>query len=215
MSRRSALARLSPVAGDQWGMITASQARRIQVSRVDLSRLVDDGIAERVLGAVGVYRLVGAPEDPEMDPLRASWLQLGGSKTWDERLAAPDAVVSHRSAAHARGLGDLIPDVHEFYVRTRRQPRRTDIRLRVRPHLAPAGWSVSGGLPVSTVETIVGDLLHTHEDESAVAQIVRDARRDGLLDDSKLVRAAADHAMNYGHPTTRQLVTALTGEPPP
>jgi hypothetical protein len=32
------------------------------------------------------------------------------------------------SAAHLRGLGDLIPHGHEFYTTTRLRPRRNDIR---------------------------------------------------------------------------------------
>jgi len=37
------MASLSSVASDQWGMLTAGQARRLGVSRVDLNRLVKDG----------------------------------------------------------------------------------------------------------------------------------------------------------------------------
>jgi hypothetical protein len=212
MSRRTALSRISPTASEQWGMVTAGQARRLEVSRVDLNRLIADGILEHVPDAARVYRLTGVPEDPDMDPLRAAWLQLGGGKSWEERTGRPDAVVSHRSAAHARGLGDLFPRMHEFYVPTRLRPRRDDLRLRVRPHLNTEAWSVWAGLPVCTVETIVSDLLHEHEDESAIAQIVRDARGDGLLSDSQLRRAANGHAHNYGHLSTQHLMAALTGE---
>ena len=193
-------------------MVSAGQARRLGVSRVDLNRLVDDETLEVMPGAARVYRLTGAPADPDQDPLRAAWLQLGGAKTWEERIAKPDAVVSHRSAAHARGLGDLIPNEHEFYVPARRRPRREDVRLRVCSSLDSGSWTVWSGLPVCTIEEIVGDLLHDHEDESAVAQIVRDARRDGLLDDAGLQRVAQGHARGYGHTTTTQLMAALTGE---
>lgn len=202
---------VSATAGDQWGMLTAGQARRAGASRVDLNRLTDDGILEPIAGAARVYRLVGAPADPDLDPLRAAWLQLGGSKTWDERIADADAIVSHRSAAHARGLGDLIPLQHEFYVPTRRRPRRTDIHLRVRSSLDPDGWTVWRGLPVCTIDMMIGDLLHDHEGESAIAQIVHDAIHDGLLDHARLHRAAHGHARSYGHATTAQLTAALIG----
>lgn len=66
------------------------------------------------------------------------------------------------------------------------------------------------GLPVCTIDTIVTDLLHEHEDESAVAQIVQDARRDGLLDDSRLLRSVNGYARCYGHPTTHQFIATLT-----
>lgn len=190
-------------------MFTAGQARRLAVARLDVSRLVNDTIIEPVPDAARVYRLVGAPGNPEMDPLRAAWLQLGGDRMWQEATRAPVAIVSHRSAAHARGLGDLIPTGHEFYTSTRLRPSRDDLVLRVRTRLDSADWSLSRGLPVCTVPKIVNDLLREHEDESAVAQIVRDARHDGLLDHRDLRRAADGHARAYGRPSTAELVAAL------
>jgi hypothetical protein len=142
MSRRTALTAISPVASEQWGMITAGQARRLGVSRQDLKRLVDDGTLAIADQAARVYRLTGVPEDPDLDPLRAAWLQLGGAKSWHERTAAPDLVISHRSAAHLRGLGDLIPHEHEFYATTRLRPRRSGIKLRVRSQIAPGSWEI-------------------------------------------------------------------------
>jgi hypothetical protein len=155
------MASLSPVASDQWGMLTAAQARRLGVSRVDLNRLVKDGSLGLVTGAARVYRLTGVPEDPDQDPVRAAWLQLGKGRLWEERVRDVDAVVSQRSAAHVRGLGDLIPRVYEFYVPTRVRLRRTDLRLRVRPRIARSDWNISGGQPVCTIERIVADLLGT------------------------------------------------------
>lgn len=205
------MASLSPLTSDQWGMLTAAHARRLEVSRVDLNRLLGDGTLEAVPGAARVYRLTGVPEDPDQDPVRAAWLQLGGGRLWDERIRDVDAVVSHRSAAHVRSLGDLIPRVHEFYVRTRVRPRRGDLRLRVRPRIEPNDWSLSAGLPVCTIEKIVTDLLADHEDESAVAQIVRDGIRDGLLGRDELERAAAAYRSDYGHGSPAAFAALLAG----
>jgi hypothetical protein len=211
MSRGGALAAISPVAGGQWGMITAGQARRLDVSRQDLNRLVDDGTLAPADQAARVYRLTGAPEDPDLDPLRAAWLQLGGAKTWSERIRAADAIVSHRSAAHLRELGDLIPHKHEFYVRTRLRPRRSDLRLRVRSEIPRESWEVWSGLPVRTVPAIVDDLLSDREDESAVAQVVRDAVERGLLRTEALTAVLAGHAGAYGHSRPEELLRVLAG----
>jgi hypothetical protein len=156
--------------------------------------------------------MTGAPEDPDLDPIRAAWLQLGGSKTWEERVSNPDAIVSHRSAAHVRGLGDIIAHVHEFYVTARRRPRRTDVKLRVRADLSSDKWQIHAGLPVSTIETIIEDLLHDHEEESAIAQIIHDATRDGLLDPEVLRHAVAGHERAYGHSTAEQFLAVITDE---
>jgi hypothetical protein len=194
-------------------MFTAGQARQLGVSRQDLKRLLDDGTLVVADQATRVYRLAGAPEDPELDPLRAAWLQLGGAKSWHERTTgAPDAVISHRSAAHLRGLGDLIPHEHEFYTSTRLRPRRTDIKLRVRPHLAPDSWGLWGGLPTRTVPAIIDDLLADGEDESAVAQIVRDALSLGLLHRGALDAIAAPHSATYGHADPHVFAQLLAGD---
>jgi len=212
MSRGSAVASISRVASEQWGMITAGQARRLGVSRQDLNRLVDDGTLALADQAPRVYRLTGAPEDPDLDPLRAAWLQLGGAKSWHERITAPDVIISHRSAAHLRGLGDLIPHEHEFYARTRLRPRRSDIRLRVRSRIERESWEVWGGLPVRTVPAIIDDLLSDREDESAVAQVVRDAIGRGLLRKEALRSVVEPHAGAYGRSGPEELLRVLVGE---
>jgi hypothetical protein len=212
MSRRTALAAISPVASEQWGMVTAGQARLLGVSRQDLSRLAADGTLAVSGSAARVYRLTGAPEDPDLDPLRAAWLQLGGAKSWHERIADPDLVVSHRSAAHLRGLGDLIPREHEFYATTRLRPRRNDIKVRVRSRIAPESWEVWGGLPVRTVTATIDDLLSDHEDESAVAQIARDALGLGILRIRALRTAVEPHAAAYGHSDPAEFLRVLVGE---
>jgi hypothetical protein len=205
------MASLSFVSSDQWGMLTAAQARRVGVSRVDLNRLVNDGSVERITGAARVYRLTGVPEDPDQDPVRAAWLQLGQGRLWGERVRDGDAVVSHRSAAHVRGLGDLIPRVHEFYVSFRVRLRRADLKLRVRPGMARSDWSLSGGLPVCTIEKIIVDLLADREDESAVAQIAQDAIRDGLLARDVLEREAARYGTEYGYRSATEFAAVLAG----
>jgi len=204
---------ISPTTSEQWGMITAGQARELGVSRQDLKRLIDDGTLVVADQATRVYRLSGAPEDPERDPLRAAWLQLGGAKAWHERTSGvPDAVIGRRSAAHLRGLGDLIPHEHEFYTATRLRPRRMDIKIRVRSHRDPSVWELWDGLPTSTVPAIIEDLLADGEDESAVAQVVRDALSLGLVDRGVLDAIVAPHAIAYGHTDPGIFTHLLAGE---
>ena len=90
MSRRTAVAALSRLTPAQWGMVTAEQARGLGVSRVDIARLLGDGSLERVDGAARVYRLTGSPPEPELDGLRAAWLQLGKGVPAPMRVRRPD-----------------------------------------------------------------------------------------------------------------------------
>lgn len=127
------------------------------------------------------------------------------------RLRAPDAVVSHRSAAATLGLGDLLPDVHEFYSWIRRRLRREDVRIRVRAELPREDWTVVRGLPVATARKIVAGLLHDREDESAIARTVQDALRTELLTSAELEDSVRGHAAAYGAPSGSALAAALTG----
>lgn len=195
-------------------MMTTAQASRAGVSAVDLNRLLHDGILDPAPDAARVYRLSGAPADPDMDGLRAAWLQLGGSKWWHERVQAMDAIVSHRSAAYARRLGDLIPTEHELYVDHRRQLRRHDVRLRVRPRLTDIPWDTVDGLPCTTPVHLIDDLLTDREDESAIAGICHDALRDGHLTTKQLRTLADTHAARYGHRTGADMMTTLTTPDP-
>lgn len=209
MSRGPALRLLSQFTAQQWGMVTASQARSVGVSRADVARLIADGVLDDVPGAARVYRLTGAPVDPDRDPIRAAWLQLGGTTDLDTRLRTPDAVVAGRSAALVLEIGDLQAVNHEFYVTRRRQPRRGDLHLRVRRTLSTGDWSIRDSLPVCTAPRIVGDLLHEREDGETVARICQDAIRRGLLNPADLLRAAGPHAAAYGASTARSFTELL------
>jgi predicted transcriptional regulator of viral defense system len=211
MSRRSALVSLSPLAAEQWGMVTAAQARDLGVSRLDLTRLVNDGTFERIEPGAGVYRLTGSPPDPDLDAIRAAWLQLGPDPPASQRLRDPDSIVSHRSAAVVLHLGDLLPDKHEFYSPVRRRLRRDDVRIHVYPDLTRIPWTTVHGLPVTTARRTIADLLHDREDESAVARITQDSIRAGLLTEGELAEAVRGHSSAYGSDSDSTLAHTLAG----
>jgi len=190
----STLTRLSDIAQDQWGLVTRRQAEKAGVSQRTLGRLVSEGsVLERV--AQGVYRLAGAPIPDHMD-LRAAWLRLAPDKLAWERSAA-EGVVSHRSAAALYDLGHLPADRHEFTVPTRRQSRRSDVRLHTRA-MRPGEWITLRGLPVTRPSRIASDLLWDKEDPQAVAQLIADAIR-GVYDyPGTVADALALHAARFG-----------------
>jgi hypothetical protein len=174
MARHVTLGRLADLTEDQWGLVTRRQVERAGVSRATVQRLVASGVLRR--RTHGTYQLSGAPE-PDLVDLRAAWLQLAPDRPAWEREAA-QGVVSHRSAAAVRGLGELPADRHEFTLPGRRQSRRPDLRLHTRP-LADGDWTLVRGLPVTTPARTVADLIEDREDLGAVAQVVADALRSG------------------------------------
>ncbi len=187
------LARLSHFAEDQWGLVTRRQAEDAGPSKATMTRLVGRGDLERI--AHGVYRLRGAPT-PDHVELRAAWLQLAPATPAWERTA-DDGVVSHRSAAEMYGLGHLPAEVHEFTVPSRRQTRRPDVRLHVRP-LRDSEWISLRGLLVTRPSRIASDLLLDGEDPAAVAQLVVDAIRPVYDYPGTLADALAPFAARFG-----------------
>lgn len=194
MARGTTISRLAPIAADQWGLITRSQAERAGIPHASFDRLVDDEeLVERV--ARGVYRLKLAPS-PDHVELRAAWLQLApDTLAWERR--PEQGVVSHRSAAALYGIGDLPADQHDFTLPTRRQSRRPDVRLHQR-QVADREWIWLRGLPVTRPSRIVDDLLRDDEGPEAVAQIAADAMRAVYDDPGSFAEVLGRHAARYG-----------------
>lgn len=188
---------VADLASEQWGMITAAQARQRGESLRTLARLAQRDILERM--AHGVYRLAGTPPSP-LDDLRAAWLSLDPERTVSERLRDEKiTVVSHRSAAKAQGLGDLDADVYEFTSPGRKQSRRTDIRLS-KATLESSDWSVIDGLPVTTIARTITDLAQRQTDGGHMASVVRDALVKLHFDDQTIIQALTPYAHYYGVP---------------
>jgi hypothetical protein len=211
MAHRTTLQAITAVTEDQWGLITRQQLDETGIAGTTQARLIDAGVLERV--AHGVYRLRGAPAVDHLD-LRAAWLQLAPTvPAWARRPA--EGVVSHRSAASVLGLGHLDADVHEFILPSRRQSRRSDLRLRLR-HLGPDEWIHRSGLPVTRPARIAADLLAAREDPQAIAHIVVDALRLGQDDPATVAAAIAPHATKFrlvGGPALLEWLLDLVGHP--
>ncbi|MCA9242200.1 MAG: type IV toxin-antitoxin system AbiEi family antitoxin domain-containing protein, partial [Planctomycetales bacterium] len=126
MGATNVTARASELAARQWGLLTTARAEAEGISRLQLSRLADAGVIERV--DRGIYAIPATID--EHTPLRAAWLSLDPSVLAENRLADPVAsgVISHASAAALHQVGDLLDDEPEITVPERKQSRR-GIRL--------------------------------------------------------------------------------------
>lgn len=201
----SVMARVTRVAAGQWEMLTTAQAEREGVTRVQLSRLAEAGVLERV--DRGVYALASSPDDHRH--LRSAWLSLDPARTVEERLADPVAagVVSFTSAAGLYRLGDLLDDQPEFTLPGRKQSRR-NMRLH-RLTLAVDDVQLVEGLPTTTVERTIADLLRDGHDPDLVAQIVGQALRRGTLDQERLAAHLQPLARAHGQPDGPALLAHL------
>jgi hypothetical protein len=169
-------ARVSELASRQWGLLTTSQAEVEGITRLQLARLADAGVIERL--DRGIYAVPAAID--ERTPLRVAWLSLDSSTLAEERLADPisSGVLSHTAAASLHRLGDLLDDVPEITLPDRKQSRR-GIRLH-RGVLDSRDVTIVDGLPVTTPARTVADLLRDGHDPSHVAEIAGDALRRDL-----------------------------------
>jgi hypothetical protein len=196
MDARSVLGVLGELSSAQWGLVTSAQAARRGVSRLELSRLADAGLLERV--SHGVYRDAGAPRD-ELDGLRAAWLAVDPKVDAGARLVNVEktAVVSGVSAAGLHGIGDLRADRFEFTTPVRRQSQRSGVHFTVRA-LDRSHITVRHGLPVTTVERTLADLVASRTDLTHVAAALGDALRHGGIDLEELAHLLPPLAARNG-----------------
>jgi predicted transcriptional regulator of viral defense system len=185
---------LLPLAASQWGMVTTAQAEQLGVSRSVLSQMERFGKLERL--AQGVYRHAAAPSD-RFEQLHAAWLSLYPKKTAEERLKKQpfDSVVSLETAAWLLGVGDLVPEPYRFSTFARKQTQRSDITLRTRRYAAQS-VAIKEGLPVTTLEQTIADLVENNTDLSLVSGIFLNCSRDTLhaLDKPHLAKLLAPYA---------------------
>jgi hypothetical protein len=201
--------RIADIASSQWGMVTTAQARVHGVARANLAHRVRTGALERT-GHYGVYRLAAAPTSP-LDDLRAAWLSTNPASLAPERTAVPlpDAVVASAAAAMVHGMGDVYPAPYRIIVSGRRQSAKGDVTYSWRA-LDSRDVEVVDGLPVTTRERTVTDLLVDEGDVSIAADALRDAFRGGYdLDETRLAELLVPHSERLGQ-TTGDGVAALS-----
>jgi predicted transcriptional regulator of viral defense system len=196
METRDAMKVLGDFSTDQWGLVTSAQATRSEVDRTTLTRLVNAGLLDHVRR--GVYAVRAAPEDP-LREIRAAWLQLNPSvPVWRRPLLDPDGgVASHSTATQVHQLGDLLTGKLQFIVPRRRTSRHPDIGLR-RLSLEPGDVTKAEGLPVTTAERTIADLLDDRIDAGHIGDIAYQALWRRLVDQVSLTDRIGRYAHFYG-----------------
>ncbi len=187
---------LGEIAADQWGLVTAAQAVEAGVEKMTLSRLTSAGMLTRIGHGVYGITAAGLPSHAE---IRAAWLRLDpGRAAWQRRVGHPDSgVISHTSACLLHDIGDIPANRVEITVPRRRSTREPDVGL-LRGDLEPTDVTVINGLPVTTAERTIADLLARHTDGGHIGGVIADAQRSGLLDIPTLADRVAPYAKAYG-----------------
>lgn len=200
MVKQSDISELEQLAASQWGMFTTAQAQALGFRRNQISRMVDSMRAEPM--CYGVYRFVAGSEPAHAD-LKAAWLSAFPKETAAERLAKKpfDAVVAAETAAAALGAGDFHLSPYTFITATRKQTTRKDMRF-LGCSLDEADVVMVDGLPTTSFERTVFDLLRIDEDPSLVDGFMRDAARNRAhaFDFERLSELLGPIASRHGFP---------------
>lgn len=210
MKAMDALNILSDLMASQRGLVTTAQAEAAGVDRHALSRLERNGHIERVMS--GVYRSCAAPSFRE-ERVYVAWLALDRAvPAWERARDESDVVASHGTAAWLMGLGELNPEPITFTSVERRQSARPGLRL-VKASLVRGEIVQVSGIPTTSPERTVLDLLRDGEDESLVSNALRDFLRDNPDSVVSNVREKVDEvATRCGHPAGYPLFEALLRE---
>ncbi|MFE6904132.1 type IV toxin-antitoxin system AbiEi family antitoxin domain-containing protein [Streptomyces sp. NPDC057717] len=196
MDRGEQMALLSGVAGSQWGLVTAAQAKRAGLSAVQLLRLSEAGLIEGV--GRGVYLVVAAGFPEHLD-IKIAWLRLQPKENAWERTSpsADSGVVSHASACQLHELGDVPAPEVTLSVPRRRTTTEPTVRLQ-KGSLEPAEVTVVDGLPVTTATRTIVDLLRAKTDGGHVGGVIVDAERRDLIDLPDLAEQVQAFVRAYG-----------------
>lgn len=196
MEMLHALELLGAYTAEQWGMVTARQARLLGVDGVTVHRLKEAGFLEPVRR--GVYAMTSAGASSARDE-QAVWLSLRPDTAgWTRPKLDPDgAVISHRSAAHLYGLGEFVNDRVELTAPRRRTMRDSTVRIH-QTKLNDAEVTVIDGLPITTPLRTLCDLLDQHIDASHIATVIRQAVESGQVRLDELAERIGPYARRYG-----------------
>jgi predicted transcriptional regulator of viral defense system len=202
---RSRIDELLPLAEQNDGLVTASQARALGIADSVLARLTQRGKLERV--ARGVYRIPYFPAD------RLS--QYREAVLWARASHGPEQVaLSHETALGVYGISDVNPSrVHLTVPKDARLRRRTPKWIVIhRDHLRLSDVTTHEGLPVTTVAKSVLDVMDATGRLGLARQAMKDARKEGYISAAelnRLTRQLNQHAHSGARvPTGKELPTA-------
>lgn len=159
------------------GIFTTAQAERLGIPRDALHDAADSKRIERIRR--GAYRLVGSGAS-EIDDLTAAWKLTAPSRFTHERARVSEwdgIAVGGSTAAVLLGIGDFYLSPYHIYASKRINTRNPSVRFGVR-NIAREDVTFERGIPVTTVERTVFDLVASSEDPSLVADALRDAVRE-------------------------------------
>ena len=201
MNSTDYISELYDLAASQWGMFTSAQAQELGLRRNQITRMVKAGHIEPV--SYGVYRYTSSAESENIE-IKAAWLTVYPKKRAEERLKGRpfDAIVAGTTAAALLNAGNYHPSPYTFILHQRKQTSRKDIRFLFCRIDEEDVTREGDGLPVTTYERTVYDLLRLNEDPDLVDRFIQDASRKQLhrFDIDRMSALLSPLAARFGFP---------------
>lgn len=171
---RTRMDELYALAEEHDGLLTSKEARALGIQDSVLVRLAQRGRLERM--SRGVYRIAHFPAD--------RLAQYREAILWAQASQGPERIaLSHETALLIYGISDVNPSRVNLTVpmsaRLRRE--RPEWIMIHRADLTPQEISRHEGIPVTSVERSVVDVLSTTHRTDIARQAITDAIREGLL----------------------------------
>jgi predicted transcriptional regulator of viral defense system len=176
---RTRMDELYALAEGRDGLLTSKEARGLGIKDSVLARLAQRGRLERM--SRGVYRIAHYPIDRFAQYREAIlWAQAGHHGP--ERIA-----LSHETALTLYGISDANPSrVHLSVPKSARLRRERPEWIAIhRADLTAQEIGQHEGIPLTTVERSIMDVLTTTKRTEIARQAVTDALREGLLKTSQ------------------------------
>jgi predicted transcriptional regulator of viral defense system len=197
---RSRFDELIALAEDNDGLITADQARADGFTDSVLARLVQRRRLVRI--ARGVYRI------PYVAP--GAFAQYREAVLWAKANRGPEPVaISHETALAVYRISDANPaSIHLTVPKSARLRRRLPKGITLHHgDLSADDISLQEGLPVTTIQRTVTDLLQSGGRIDLLKQAISDARREGYINDAsatKIRRRIESHVKSLRSKTEAQ-----------
>ncbi len=172
---------LFALAEENDGLFTSREARELGIKDSVLVRLAQRGRLERT--ARGVYRVAHYPAD--------RFAQYREAVLWAQASQGPERIaLSHETALLLYGISDANPaSVHLTVPKRARLRRETPGWISIhKDDLAPQELTEYEGMPVTSVERTLLDILTTSHRIDFVRRSIIDARRGGFLNSEQVAR---------------------------
>ena len=194
---RTRMNELFALAETQDGLLTSKQAREIGLMDSVLVRLAQRGRLVRT--ARGVYRIAHYPPD--------RLAQYREAVLWARASQGPQRIaLSHETALLVMGISDVNPQKVHITIPKGARLRREKPGWVVwhRADLSPDDLMEHEGIPVTSVERTINDVLATTHRVDLARQALAEARREGFLNQEQAARLRQvinRHAYDLARPT--------------